>query len=107
MKRNNVSIGLPALAIACVTIAFAQVTFALGCAFFSISKSLLQKWKTEAKLYKQSDISKIRMWRIVKSLELISIPAGNVGVIDKDITMNYMNYLLQNIINVLLTMKDI
>ncbi len=83
VKQNNVLISMPALGMACVAVACIQIIFATGCTFFSISNSLLNKWKTEARLYNNNDVSKIRMQRFVKSLQIVSLPAGNVGIVDK------------------------
>ncbi len=107
MQRNFVFLAFPAFVIACLAVALIQTMFAVGCAFFSDSNSLITKWKREARLYKQGDISKIRMCKIVKSLQFVSIPAGNVGIVDRDIKMNFMDSLLQNIVGVLLTLKDV
>lgn len=106
-KQNNLALALPCLVMTCISIAFVQVTFAIGCIFFTVSRSLFRKWKTEASLYKQSGVSRTQMSRMVKSLRVIYIPAGNFGIIDTDIKMNYMNNLLENIVDILLTSNNV
>ncbi len=106
-KRNSVSIALPALMFAFILVGMIQSIFIFGCAFFNLSNSLLVKWKKDASMYKQRGMSKAEIQKVVKSLQVISVPAGSIGIIDRDITMNYMDNLLHNVVDLVLTLNDL
>lgn len=107
MKSNNLSVALPAFVLTFGSVAFIQVIFKIGCNVFSYSSYLIKKWEEEASLYQRNDMSKREICKIVKSFRIISVPSGNVGIIDIDIKMNYMDNLLQNIAGLVLTLKDV
>lgn len=51
--------------------------------------------------------SKAYMRRVVKSLQVISIPAGNVGIIDIDMKINYWQHLLENVVNSVVMVNEL
>ncbi len=64
---------------------------------------MLNKWKFELYIFN----SKAYVRRIIKSLQVISIPAGNVGIIDVEIKFNYLQNLLDNIVNSVVMINDL
>lgn len=63
--------------------------------------------ENRSKLVQANVISKARICGEVKSLRVISIPAGIVGIIEIDIKMNNMHNLLENIMDALLTSNNV
>ncbi len=107
IQKHDISLAIPALAIACMAVAFVQIVFLCGCSFNKFSLIILNRWKKDKTLCTQGKECRAHLKRLLKSLPPISMPAGTVGIIDKEIKMNYMDSLLQNIVNTVLTLKDI
>ncbi len=107
IKRNNIAIAVPALGLTCVAVVIVQIIFIFGSLFYNLSNSLIIKWKKDASLWTPKHISKTYICKKVRSLQAISVPAGNIGIVDKDIKINYMDNLLQNIVSSVLTLKDL
>lgn len=82
---------------------FLQSFFSVGCAYFENSQEILTRWKTD--LAKGSYSKSTR--KELQSLKPIAMPAGDVGIIDKDIKINYWDALLGNVVNVILSVNEI
>ncbi len=107
IRKNDISMAIPAFTISCLGVVIIQTLFWFGCSFNMFSTILLHKWKNDKNWYTKGVASKAFLKRVLKSLPAISMPAGTVGIIDNEIKMNYMNGLLQNITSTVLTLKDI
>lgn len=104
MKRTDDE--LPILVILCFVIFLIQIILIVGCVLFKLSTGIIAKWNKEAGVDKKNDKHKIYLFKVVRSLKFISVPASSVGVIDVEIRMNYMDNLLRNIVGCMLTMKE-
>lgn len=83
------------------------VALFLGCYLHEMSKALLQKWKmglsTNAFLSKRRSLIRLT----IMSMQVVSIPAGYVGVIDAEIKLNFGDKLFDGIISILALIQDI
>lgn len=70
-----------------------QLFFLFGCKLYTFSGRTLFSWKMEVNAGKHRQT---RSWlkRVMKSLKVISMPAGDAGIIDVDIKVNYSENLL-------------
>lgn len=95
-------------------IAAASAVFALGCMFFllmalyicclvnDLSLRTLTRWEREV-----SKQSCVKYWsKVVRSCRPLAFPAGDVGIINKELKMNFFQSELINTINLLAAVKD-
>lgn len=73
------------VAIASVAVSVLMTTFFCCCRINEDSSKLLRFWRVAARRRKDAGY----LIRTVRSMRAISLPAGNVGIFDRDITMNY------------------
>lgn len=106
-KQNNVMLAIPALLIALFSMTVLQFMFLAGCSFYKWSTALLSKWKLEIYIFDGARPSKAYIRRVVKSLQVISVPAGSVGILDVDIKFNYLHNLLENTVNSVVMLNDL
>ncbi len=83
-----------------VAIGLLNILFGFGCSFYTSSSKILFQWK------RASGKSAI-LRRILNSLQIIAIPAGEAGIIDIDIKGNYLYRLLENCTSSVLTMLSL
>lgn len=107
IQKNHVAMAMPAFVVACSGLAFIQIIFQFGCSYYKFSMRIKYNWGNEQNVNIESKMSKAFLSRLIKSLQPVSLPAGNVGIIDKDIKMNYMDNVLQNVVSMVLTLKDV
>lgn len=81
-----------------------QLFFKIGCSYFMFSSRILRNWNIDI-----SNLcsSRRELRRIISSLRIISMPAGEAGIIDRDIKMNYMENLLGNLVDLIITRNSL
>ncbi len=77
-----------------------DVLFVIGCSFYKSSFNVLNQWRNV------TGRTSPHMYRVLKSLPIIALPAGKAGVIDTDIKVNYFYSLLVNTSNSILTVRS-
>ncbi len=85
------------LALLFLTIGLLDMLFVIGCSFYKSSSKTLLQWKCGAGL------KSARLFKILKSLQILAVPAGDAGIIDSEIKANYLYSLLINSTNSILT----
>ncbi len=66
------------------------------------SLKLLYNWRVEA----GSRFNKGLLLRLIRSFRTLSVPAGEVGIVNKELEINYFAALLINTVNLLMGMKE-
>lgn len=83
------------------------VTIALGlrtcCSIHEKSKETLLKWRKQA----EQRLDYRFCLRVLKSCTPLGIHVGNVGVVNKDLTINYFASTLVNTVNFLMAIKEL
>lgn len=100
-RRLMVLFLVPGLTVLYGFIFLLNILFMIGCTFYKSSVKTLSNWSRTTR--RQS----IFMRKEIKSLPIIAIPAGNVGIIDVAIKVNYFYSLLLNTTNSLLTVRSV
>lgn len=80
-----------------------QITFFFCCHIFEDSSALLVNWRCAARIKKDGGYFQ----RVVSSMRVIAIPAGNVGIFDKEIKMNYFDEVVNYAANVIVISKEL
>lgn len=83
-----------------------HILFGTGCSLVIQSGNVIQEWSKQKNRY-DVKIGRYELGRILRSLKLISIPAGNVGIIDRELTSGYSKHLLENIVDSILTRRTL
>ncbi len=78
-----------------------HLLFVFGCSFYNYSFKTLAQWKAVTERRHQY------MYKTLRSLQIIAVPAGEAGIIDIEIKANYLYSLLINSTNSILTMRSI
>lgn len=105
IRRNDISMALPAFTIACLGVIFVQLLFHFGCFFNNYSTDLLASWKNYTSFCNRGEYNSAYLKSILKSLQPMSLPAGFFGIIDTEVKVNYMNNLLLNLVNTVPKLK--
>lgn len=74
----------------------------IGSFLFEITSKTLNKWKREVNKGYRANFLK----RVLKSMRPIALPVGDVGIIDRDIKVNYIDTLMVGIVNVLIVCQN-
>lgn len=45
--------------------------------------------------------------RMIKALQPLSIPAGNVGILDRDFMLNFLSAVLEYTVNLMVAIREI
>lgn len=77
--------------------------FVFCCSINENSATILQQWKIQV----VSRRNRFRMRKIIRSCRPLSVPAGNVGILDKEIKINYYHSVVVNTINLMVVMNDL
>lgn len=76
--------------------------FLFGCNIYTVSGRILFRWKTMQNIfYTKTEFRETRM--VLRSMKVICMPAGDAGIIDRDIKMNYMEKLLESLVDTIIT----
>ncbi len=78
-----------------------NVLFVIGCSYYTTSSKVLLQWRNV------TGRKDAYMHRIVKSLPILALPAGEAGIIDTEIKVNYLYSLLLNTTNSILTVQSL
>lgn len=78
-----------------------EIFFKAGALMLEFSQGTLFKWENVCQ--ENTGMSKVLYKRVLKRMHKITLPAGNVGVVDRDIKSNYYECLLNYIINIVIT----
>ncbi len=69
---------------------------------FEITSNTLKRWKGQV-----YQVIKFKyMKRVLKSMKPISLPVGDMGIIDQEIKVNYLQGLMDYLVNTLIVCKD-
>lgn len=79
-----------------------NVVLMIGCSFFTSSQIILSNWKRDVMGNRNPYIR-----RCIISLGVIAMPAGEAGVIDVQMKVNYFKSLLDNVVNSVSTFNSI
>lgn len=79
-----------------------QLVFSTLCSVFENSQVILERWKERAAWIKDAGYMK----RLVRSLHVLALPAGNMGIMDRQIKVNYHDALLNWIVTILMIFSD-
>lgn len=99
----NIYMSLPILIIAGV--ALLEFMFGVGCGVYERSGKTLQKWKSILWMVQRSGQQGV-LRRVLKSLRPISFPVGDIGIMDKDIQVNYWANAVNFLVNSSFLVKD-
>ncbi len=80
-----------------------KLAFLVGCSFFKSSRIVLGNWRRSLELR----IYSAYMKKVLRSLKVIAIPAGEAGIVDVDMKVNYLTNLLLNIVNGIITIQNV
>lgn len=81
---------------------FVMIVFNIGIFVSEMTSELLKRWKCEV----HQAVRVKYMNVLVLSLRPISFPVGSVGIIDREIKVNYLNALIDYVVNTLIVCKD-
>lgn len=80
--------------------------FNIGCSFFNMSNDIINNWNKKSQhVYNKKEA--MELIRVIRSLQLISIPAGDVGDIDKDFKVMYLDRVSGNLIDTLMAREEL
>lgn len=95
-----------------VSAPFLAFTFCWGTAFvlhyetfiYELTSRIIDRWKSQLVLgvTMKSKYTKL----VVNSLQPIAMPVGNIGIVDRDVQINYFNAVLNYIVNTSILFKD-
>lgn len=85
-----------------ISIGIIQTTFFFCCHIYEDSAALVAIWSYAAGMTKDGGYLK----RVVQSMRVISVPAGRVGVFDKEIKMNYFYQVVGYTTDILMITKE-
>ncbi len=78
-----------------------DIIFVIGCSFYTLSLKVLVQWRNS------TGRRNAYLHRVVKSLQIIAYPAGDAGIIDTEIKVNYFYSLLVNTTNSIITVQSL
>lgn len=79
-----------------------QLVFSTTCCIFENSQTVLRKWLGQAKRMRDAGYLK----REVMALRVLAMPAGNAGIMVRDIKMNYYNGILNWVASIFMLFSD-
>lgn len=88
-----------------IQVTILQLFFKIGCSYHMHSIQILRNWNID--VYGLHSWNRKEVRRILRSILIISMPAGEAGIIDKDIKTNYMEKLLGNLIDLVITRNSL
>lgn len=83
---------IPAFMLTFAVFVSLNVTFWTTCKIYENSIGLLRTWRNDA--IQRSDRGYAR--RVLKAMQVLSLPAGEVGIMDRDIKINYLSAVLED-----------
>lgn len=83
-----------------------KVLFTAGCKYFSWSQSVVFRWTINVTKHCSGKNARV-MKRLMKSLRVISMPAGGAGIVDEDIEINYYGKLQCSLLDTSIARKKL
>ncbi|CAL8140871.1 unnamed protein product [Orchesella dallaii] len=104
--RNLSSIFIPCLSgfFVVAELLFISLLFEVGCSIYETSGTVKAKWMRNLENCKRTQRPLLK--RLLLSCPQISIPVGGVGIMDRDIKMNYFHNTVNYIVTPLLVVND-
>lgn len=102
IKRGNIMMVALSVILLFACFVSIQVSFHIAVNMHITTGKLLHSWKETASRHS----NRMKWTKIVVGLPQLAIPAGNVGIIDKEIKKNYFIAVLEYSINLLLTLES-
>ncbi len=96
-KYNFGSVAGLSIVVLVVSLALVQLEFWICCAFYLVSRNIIVRWKRCA-ISSCREYSKYLL-KVLKSLPIIAMPVGNVGIMDLEVKMNFMHRLMGTIVD--------
>lgn len=106
VERNNFVLVLAIPVVLLVFVVVLHLFFTIGCLFFDLSGLALHRWKKQVNSLRTKREVKF-VSKLLNSLRVVSVPAGNVGIIDRDIKGNYWDKLLGTVADILITKNNL
>lgn len=98
---GNPLVYVPAFFITFTFLLVLNLILALTCGINENALKILKIWRQQANCRRGTGY-----WRrVIEALPLISIPVGRIGIIDRDIKMNYFQGCLLYLVNILIVVK--
>lgn len=98
IKQQPKILIISAIFLTATIMAILHSIFKLGCGYFSSSKRVLFQWKVKVPKFYVGRRAK-EMTQVVRSLRLISFPAGGAGIVDEEIEINYLGKLQSSLVD--------
>ncbi len=94
--------------IAVVTFGMTVSVYSIGCHLYFFSIKIVERWKRLLTIGIRVDVISARiMRRMIRALVPLSIPAGNVGILDRDFMLNFFSALLQYTVNLMVAIREL
>lgn len=88
-----------------VTLVLLLITFDVCCSIYETSVNIRSKWAANLKIVPK--FFRLFLRKLIASCRIVTIPAGFVGIIDKEIKMHYLNVTVDTIVDLLIFMLEI
>ncbi len=99
-KLNRIVLFLFTIIVLLIALGLLVITFDLCCSTYENSVKIQANWAIQ--LTTVSNYARLFLRKLVLSCKLLSIPAGYVGIIDKEIKINYFKFTVDATINLLI-----
>lgn len=101
IERGQTTLVVITLTFTLAAIFILHIIFVIGCSFHNISDNVLFQWSmTKHNVYSRRETDALK--RTLRSLQIISYPAGGMGIIDKDMKISYWESLLGNLVDTIM-----
>ncbi len=78
-----------------------HVVLVIACAYYKYSSKTLAQWKAV------TERRQLYLFKTLRSLQIIAMPAGEAGIIDIEIKSNYLHSVILNSTNSILTLRSL
>lgn len=96
------------LGIAIVTFGLTIPVYSTGCIIYIYSLKIIEHWKRLLEMQLKFDQkSALIMRKMIKALSPLTLPAGNMGIIDRDFMLNFFSALLQYTVNLMVVVREL
>lgn len=100
IKKNAPVLIISGISIIILSSVSLDILFFIGCSFYKLTKRILQNWK-------HLTLKDAYLKRLVLSLQIMAMPAGDVGIIDVYIKINYLEKLLRTVVDSIITVQSV
>ncbi len=102
-ERENPMLTAISVCMITMNLVILHFLFLLGCSFYSFSKAILRKWSQQIGM-KRGPVGYLK--RVLKSLPVIAMPVGDIGIVNQDMKINYLNRLLGYVVEGMMARKN-